>query len=203
MPNTKRLNKYRKEKGYDAVFQGNGIDIGCGPKSNLSLSIFGGIASLSVYDQEVDPSHDANTCEDLKDNSYDFVYSSHCLEHMHDPNIAIRNWIRICKPQGHIICAVPHEIFYEKCNWPSQYIPDHKTSWTLEWKSNLPKSVHMPEFLYKINEEGLAATRLCTTILDGFDFNRFSEDQTSVHNFGNGAVEDIAVCHIEFILQKM
>ena len=61
----------------------------------------------------------------------------------------------------------------------------------------------MPDFLYKINEEGLAATRLCTTILDGFDFNRFSEDQTSVHNFGNGAVEDIAVCHIEFILQKM
>ena len=137
------LTRYRKENQYDKYFVGKGVDIGCGPDP-LSNDIWTGIESVTPYDSA---NGDANTCDNLEDESFDFVYSSHCLEHMYDPYVTFKNWLRICKSGGHIIVALPHEIFYEKCEWPSTRNGEHKTSWTLEWKSNLPKTVHTPDFL--------------------------------------------------------
>jgi ubiquinone/menaquinone biosynthesis C-methylase UbiE len=63
---------------------------------------------------------DANTCSNLDDDSFDFVYSSHCLEHMYDPYVTFKNWLRICKSGGHIIVALPHEIFLKNVNGPAR-----------------------------------------------------------------------------------
>ena len=52
---------------------------------------------------------DAELMESIEDNYFDFVHSSHCLEHMVNPYISLNNWIRILKPGGHLVCIIPDE----------------------------------------------------------------------------------------------
>ena len=41
--------------------------------------------------------------------SYDFVLSSHCVEHMANPLRGLEEWIRVLKPEGLLILVVPHK----------------------------------------------------------------------------------------------
>ena len=188
---TNKSYEYRVKKGYGKFFQGKGLDIGCG-KSPLSSEIFTGITELIPYDNE-DGQHenDGNACSNLEDNSFDFVYSSHCLEHMDDPHGAFRHWIRVCKSGGIIFTSVPHEIFYEKSTWPSPFAP-HESSWTLEWESDLPRSVNVLKFIEKLEQEGLAEKILAETVLEDFSFRNFFQDQTT----------GLAICQIDFVVRK-
>jgi hypothetical protein len=68
---------------------------------------------------------------DVADATYDFVHSSHCLEHLHDPAEALSNWFRILRPGGHLIGLVPDEDLYEQGIWPSTFNGDHKWSFTI------------------------------------------------------------------------
>jgi SAM-dependent methyltransferase len=91
--------------------------------------------------------------ETIEDDTYDFVHSSHCLEHLYDPYESFENWIRICKPGGHIITTIPDEDLYEQGVWPSNHNPDHKTSWTiLKNESWSPNSISLIEFLYQFKD---------------------------------------------------
>ncbi len=202
MSETHKLYNYRKKNGYDLFFNGIGIDIG-GGHDTLSKEVFNGITDITSYDTSLGLGYDANTCHDLDDESFDFVYSSHCLEHLDDPASAIRHWVRICKKGGFLVCCVPHEIFYEKCKWPSKANPRHKSSWTLEWKSNLPKSIHTPDFLKSLESESLVDTVYAKTILENFDFNHFDLDQTFYFPGDNTPASGVAICQIEFVLKKL
>jgi len=42
------------------------------------------------------------------DGSLDFVFSSHCLEHLRDWEVALRLWIRKLKPGGRLFLYLPH-----------------------------------------------------------------------------------------------
>jgi len=53
------------------------------------------------------------------DGSFDFLHSSHCLEHVREPATALRNWIRVVRKFGHIVVMVPDEDMYEQGVWPS------------------------------------------------------------------------------------
>lgn len=44
----------------------------------------------------------------FKDNSIDYVISSHVLEHFVDPIKTLKEWYRIIKPGGYIFAIVPH-----------------------------------------------------------------------------------------------
>jgi SAM-dependent methyltransferase len=44
----------------------------------------------------------------FKDNSLDYVLSSHVIEHFFDPVKAIREWHRVIKPGGYIFIIAPH-----------------------------------------------------------------------------------------------
>ena len=55
-----------------------------------------------IINDSVDIHHVAST-------HYDFVFSSHTLEHIANPLKAIREWLRIIKPCGHIIMIVPEK----------------------------------------------------------------------------------------------
>jgi len=57
MKETRKLNDYRKDNGYDEYFIGKGIDIGCGPDP-VSKDIFTNIDSVTSYDL---PQGDANS----------------------------------------------------------------------------------------------------------------------------------------------
>ena len=51
--------------------------------------------------------NDAVNISLVKNESYDFVFSSHSLEHIANPLKAINEWIRIIKKDGYIIIIVP------------------------------------------------------------------------------------------------
>lgn len=63
----------------------------------------------------------------LADSTYDFVYSSHTLEHMTEVDIALKNWWRVLKRGGYLILYLPHRDLYEKkTSLPSFWNADHK-----------------------------------------------------------------------------
>jgi SAM-dependent methyltransferase len=45
----------------------------------------------------------------FKDNTVDFVISSHVIEHFYDPVKAIKEWMRVVKPGGYVFIIAPHK----------------------------------------------------------------------------------------------
>ena len=174
----------------NTYFVGDGIDIGCGPDPLSKFQQqFPLMTSLKPWDLQ---DGDAQLMASAKDGSYDFVHSSHCLEHMYDPYEAFDNWLRICKPGGHIITTIPDEDLYEQGVWPSTHNPDHKTSWTISKDSSWsPVSINLLEFLYQYKDkiEILKVELVNSAFIYGVE--RF--DQTYHH---------ISECAIEFIVRK-
>ena len=53
--------------------------------------------------------NDGTDIKDVRDNSYDFIFASHCLEHIANPIRALKEWLRIIKTNGHIILILPEK----------------------------------------------------------------------------------------------
>lgn len=110
-------------------FVGRGVDIGGGIDSLALFHEFFPLASaISRYDRE---HGDAQKLKNVDDQAFDFLYSSHCLEHLVDPAEALSNWLRIVKSGGHLVVQVPDEDLYEQGQWPSRYNSDHKCTFTI------------------------------------------------------------------------
>lgn len=63
--------------------------------------------------------------------SVDSVLSSHCLEHVPSDQAAIREWMRVLRIGGFLVCMVPHQALYEKrLRPPSRWNADHKRFYT-------------------------------------------------------------------------
>jgi SAM-dependent methyltransferase len=109
-------------------FVGDGIDIGAGPDTiGQYQSLFPLMGTVKAWDTD---DGDAMLMAGVAEESYQFVYSSHCLEHLVDPVVAVRNWVRICKPGGYLVIVVPDEDLYEQGVWPSTFNNDHKWTFT-------------------------------------------------------------------------
>lgn len=119
MKETSKLKKIwsKEELTY---FQGKGIDIGCGNDPVFE----------NVYKFDLEQG-DANEVTKYVQNQFDFVYSSHCLEHMHDPEHSMQEWWKLVKPGGYLIVIVPDEDLYEQGIFPSTSNPDHKATFTI------------------------------------------------------------------------
>jgi SAM-dependent methyltransferase len=132
------MNETTKAKQYwgeieKNVFKGSGIDIGCGTDPVTP--------NARRFDQE---HGDANVISQHVQEQFDFVYSSHCLEHMHDPRTTILDWWKLVKPGGVLFILVPDEDLYEQGVFPSQFNPDHKATFTIsKSKSWCPKSINV------------------------------------------------------------
>jgi SAM-dependent methyltransferase len=50
---------------------------------------------------------EGSTLDGINDGTYDFVLSSHNLEHIANPIKALQNWKRVLKPQGHLLLVLP------------------------------------------------------------------------------------------------
>jgi SAM-dependent methyltransferase len=95
-----------------------GIDIGCG-RDPLNQSF----RRWDFIYGDSDATEMAGVPRDL----FHTVYASHVLEHLNDPVRALRRWLRILRPGGHLIVCVPHRELYEKRRvLPSRWNPDHK-----------------------------------------------------------------------------
>lgn len=56
----------------------------------------------------------------FEENTYDFVLSSHSLEHIWNPIKALRAWIKVIKPGGYVFLVLPHrEHDFSTVNLPS------------------------------------------------------------------------------------
>jgi len=116
-----------------SYLQGEGIDVGCGPDPITQQA-----KAFDVADG------DANNISAHVNKKYDFVFSSHCLEHMHDPPKALREWYSILKPGGYLFVIVPDEDLYEQGHFPSRFNNDHKWTFTIcKRQSWSPKSLNV------------------------------------------------------------
>jgi len=52
---------------------------------------------------------EATDLKDIKSDSYDFLLSSHMIEHTANPIKALKEWIRVVKPNGHLIVLITHK----------------------------------------------------------------------------------------------
>ncbi len=176
----------RAAREVERYFRGRGIDIGAGPDS---------IARLGHDCRSWDISDgDAQFMQGLADSSFDYVHSSHCLEHMVDPHVALRNWIRICKVGGYLIVTIPDEELYEHGYWPSRFNDDHKWRFRI-WngKGIAAKCVNIFDMLSRVYKE-VEIVKI-ERIEDGFDWNAHSDyDQTLPANGPE--------CCIELVLRK-
>ena len=120
---TAKCQKMRKEKGhFDLYLKGKGIDIGCGDDK---LTIEQG--TVDAWDLN---NGDAMLMEGISNEYYDFVYSSHCLEHLKSVEISLYNWTRILKKDGYLYFVVPEFVLYERLTFPSIYNSDHKQTFS-------------------------------------------------------------------------
>lgn len=103
-----------------SFLRGEGIDIGCGNDPILPTAM------------PFDRAHgDANEITRFVSRKFDYVFSSHCLEHMLDPQYAIKQWWSLVKDGGVLFLIVPDEDLYEQGFWPSRFNPDHKWTFTI------------------------------------------------------------------------
>ena len=59
--------------------------------------------------------------------SMDYVFSSHCLEHIENDWQALREWWRVLKSGGYLVLYLPHRDVYPLTN-----NPDHKHRYVIE-----------------------------------------------------------------------
>lgn len=105
-----------REKFFERYCRGRGLDIGYG----------GDPVTPDVQGWDFEHG-DAQLLRGLDDESFDFVYSSHLLEHLPDCELALKNWWRVLKPGGYLILYLPHRDLYEKkTRLPSRFNSDHK-----------------------------------------------------------------------------
>lgn len=171
-------------------FVGDGVDIG-GGNDPLALyrELFPAMRNVRNWDLK---DGDAQMMAGVADNSFDFVHSSHCLEHLRNPAIGLANWLRIVKPGGHLVVLVPDEDLYEQGHFPSQRNFDHKFSFTIHkqrsWNSS---SINLFSLLETL---GPVAQVLRIELLDAtYRYNLPPLDQT---------LTPVGECAIEFIIRK-
>ncbi len=126
-PETERSHKLRIENGfYDKYLTGMGLDIGY----KGSLADAEPVLPTAIGVDMDYPGYDGIHLP-FDSNSLEFVFASHCLEHIKDYSAAIEEWFRVLRVGGHLIIMVPHQYLYEKkAKLPSRWNEDHKRFYT-------------------------------------------------------------------------
>ncbi len=133
MNETSKSKKIWRESVEHSVLKGKGIDIGAG---NDPV-----VPDVKIFDTL---DGDANDITNYVHEQFDFVYASHCLEHMHNPGETLIDWWALVKKGGHLFFIVPDEDLYEQGVFPSRFNPDHKATFTLsKTKSWSPRSFNV------------------------------------------------------------
>ena len=109
MKESSKSNKYRDAYFFDTYLSGKVIDIGGGSDPVTK--------NVEVFDLDQGDAQNISLYKDKE--TYDCVYSSHCLEHMKDAPKALSQWWDLVKPGGYMVIIVPHEDLYEQMIWPS------------------------------------------------------------------------------------
>lgn len=171
-------------------FSGDGLDIGGKPDPlGLYQELFCQMKSVKTWDWE---DGDAQMMAGVPDGKYDFVHSSHCLEHLVDPREGLVNWFRIVRHGGYLVVTVPDEDLYEQGIFPSTFNKDHKWTFTIfKQKSWSDRSINVLDLVRDLGEgaELVLLQQLSATYR--FDLPRYDQTLTPVGE-----------CGIEFVIRK-
>ncbi len=117
--------------------QGLGVDVGCG-LSKIHAQAIGVDRRLGPRDIGYPFGAQIKATGEVlpwfADDSMDFVFSSHCLEHIANAGGALREWARVLKPEGRLVLILPDKRKYPNIGTPGAN-PDHKhdfAPWDLE-----------------------------------------------------------------------
>ena len=110
--------------------RGRGLDIGCGNSKPFPHFIgidsnFDAITGNGPEATARNLTGDGTTLPLFADESMDFVFSSHFLEHVEDYEKVLAEWWRVIKPHGYLILYLPHKDFFPNIGTPGSN-PDHK-----------------------------------------------------------------------------
>jgi SAM-dependent methyltransferase len=171
-------------------FVGVGLDIGGKPDPLvLYRSMFSRMESVRTWDWE---DGDAQFLAGVAGETYDFVHSSHCLEHLVEPREGLANWLRVLKSGGYLVITVPDEDLYEQGVFPSTFNRDHKWTFTIfknrSWSN---RSVNVVDLVRDLGDQAelVRVEQLSATYR--FDLPRFDQTLTPVGE-----------CGIEFVIRK-
>lgn len=186
------IRRQRDPKFTTVYFKGSGIDIG-GKPDPLSIykTFFPLITEIKVWDLE---DGDAQHLEKIPDKEFDFVHSSHTLEHMIDPFEALQNWVRVTKPGGYLIVTIPDEDLYEQGIFEegNKFNRHHNRTFTIfkteSWSS---RSTNVIDLVKSVSEN--TSVEKIELIDSGYRYNipRFDQTRTPVSESA-----------IEFILRR-
>lgn len=104
--------------------RGVGLELGCGPWKafphfiGLDAQMYGGPLGPQLQ-------MDCSNLACFSDEAFDFVYSSHLLEHLEDTAAVLREWWRVIEVGGHLVLYLPHKDLYPNIGEPGGN-PDHK-----------------------------------------------------------------------------
>lgn len=189
MKETSKMRGIRQARGdFTNFLMGTGIDIGAG--DDPLVVDLGTVRAWDLVDG------DAETMLGIPNEFYDFVYSSHCLEHVNSVPRALENWSRILKKGGFLYVVIPEYVLYEKLSWPSRFNTDHKNSFSfLIQRRQVQRENH-----FHVQEDLAPLLSRCGLVLKrgeiedyGFNYNLGGVDQT----LGN------AVAQLCFVAQKI
>lgn len=171
-------------------FAGDGLDIGGKPDPLLLYKeLFPLMRSVRTWDWE---DGDAQFLATVADESFDFVHSSHCLEHLVNPQEGLWNWFRVVRQGGYLVITVPDEDLYEQGVFPSTFNQDHKWTFTIfKFHSWSDRSLNL---LGLFRELSPSAELVRLELLNAtYRFNLPRYDQT---------LTPVAECGIELIIRK-
>lgn len=171
-------------------FVGKGLDIG-GKPDPLSLyeGLFCQLESSRTWDWE---DGDAQYLASVGDGEFDFVHSSHCLEHLVDPREGLRNWLRVVRDGGYLVITVPDEDLYEQGIFPSTFNRDHKWTFTIyKSQSWSDRSLNLLDMVRELGPDAEVVKIEQLSATYRFDLPRFDQTLTPV-----------AECGIELVIRK-
>ncbi len=171
-------------------FVGRGLDIGGKPDPlSLYVELFPKMSSVTTWDIEDGDAQFIKTC---RDQSYDFVHSSHCLEHLVNPREGLVNWLRVVRPGGYLIVTVPDEDLYEQGVFPSTFNNDHRWTFTIyKERSWSQRSVNVIDLIRGLGGD-IELVRL-ELLSATYRYNLPRYDQT---------LTPVGECGIEFVIRK-
>lgn len=167
----------RVREGFFGKFcTGNGLDIGYG----------GDLLTDNCVGWDFENGN-AQDLKEVNDAQYDFVYSSHTLEHIYEPDVALANWWRVLKPSGFLILYLPHRDLYEKkTTLPSRWNYGHRHFFLLD-RDELPNT--------------LGILPLIRRVMDGYEII-YAKECSEGHLITDPAIHSNGEYSIEVVIKK-
>ena len=133
---------------------GYGLDLGFGgdPITPHAIRMDMPQPYTNVGSYPVQLGGDAHNLHWFRDDSLDFIYSSHLLEDYEDTESVLKEWLRVLKPGGRLIIFCPDEqVYREYCKKTGHpYNPHHKQEFfSLNFVKDVLRNLGQTKILYE------------------------------------------------------